>query len=83
MWFEGYEKEGYLVPTPADEIALIAHYGARTLAVTINSEDVTPEQAKRIQTDLANELSMPVIDPLSDGVDSLIPVINDFVRNAS
>ena len=43
-FFEGYEKQQLRIPSVADEIALIAMYGARTLAVTLNGAHVSKDE---------------------------------------
>ena len=80
-YFEGYEKEGFLIPKPADEIALIAHYGARTLAVTINTEGVEAGDVAQTQKQMVTELGIPVVDPVAEGVESLIPAVRTFLES--
>jgi uncharacterized NAD-dependent epimerase/dehydratase family protein len=80
-YFEGYEKEGFLVPQPADEIALIAHYGARTLAVTINTKGVEPADVMQKKRQMAEELNIPVVDPVVEGVDSLVPTLKSVLES--
>ena len=78
-YFEGYEKEGFRIPEPADEIALIAHYGARTLAVTINTEHVETDAVAGKKQRLATELGIPVVDPVTEGVEALVPEVKAFI----
>ena len=79
-FFEGYEEEGFVIPPLEDEISLIAHYGARTLAITVNGEHVTREALETEQVALAARLSLPVVDPVMQGVDALVPVLQEFTR---
>ncbi|HEY5701618.1 MAG TPA: DUF1611 domain-containing protein, partial [Gammaproteobacteria bacterium] len=37
-FFEGYETQGYLIPSLESEIELISYYGAEVLAVTLNGK---------------------------------------------
>jgi uncharacterized NAD-dependent epimerase/dehydratase family protein len=78
--FEGFEDLDLKLPTVAQEIALIAAYGARTLAVTLNSEHLTADELAGHQTRLQAELGIPVVRPLEEGVGALVPVVREYVR---
>ena len=78
-FFEGYEEEGFRIPPLEDEIALISHYGARTLAVTVNGEHVTRDEAARERLRLASKLGLPVVDPVYQDVSTLVPVLQQFI----
>ena len=78
-FFDGYESQCLRIPQPADEIALIAHYGAHTLAVTINAKGVDASEAEQQKQTLAEELGLPVVDPVVEGVDELVPVVQEFI----
>jgi len=62
-----------------DEIELIRFYGARTLAVTLNEEGMNDAEMEAIQKELSKKLNIPVVRPLKEGVDGLLPVIRDFI----
>jgi uncharacterized NAD-dependent epimerase/dehydratase family protein len=79
VFYEGLEELGLRIPPPADEIALIERYGAETLAVTLNGEHRTPEGLRADRDRLRAELGIPVLLPLEEGVESLVPVVRDFV----
>jgi len=78
--FEGFEELDQRLPTVADEIALIAAYGARTLAVTLNSEHLSPDELAAHKRRLASELGIPVVLPLEEGVGALVPVVREYIR---
>ncbi len=78
-FYEGLEDLGYRIPPLADEIALIERYGAKTLAVTLNGEHRTPDQLRADQDRYRAELGIPVVRPLEEGVEELVPLIRDFV----
>ena len=81
--FEGLEEFGDMgkLPSLADEIALIATYGARTLAVTLNGEHRTADQLRADRDRYRKELGIPVILPLEEGVEALVPVVRDFIAS--
>ena len=79
--YESAEEFGLRIPPVADEIDLIRRYGARTLAVTLNGEDMSPEALRAEQQRLRWGLGIPVIRPLEEGVGALIPVIREFLSS--
>jgi uncharacterized NAD-dependent epimerase/dehydratase family protein len=78
-FYEGYEEQGLRIPPVSDEIALIASYGARTLAVTLNGEHRSAGALRADRERLRAELNLPVVLPLEEGVESLVPVVREFV----
>ncbi|MEE4377869.1 MAG: DUF1611 domain-containing protein [Candidatus Competibacteraceae bacterium] len=78
-FFEGYEDQGHRIPPVEDEIKLIRCYGARTLAVTLQGKGMTPIALQQAQRDLQQRLNIPVVCPLEDGVEALVPVVQDFI----
>lgn len=81
--FEDFEELGYLMPSVASEIELIGLYGARTLAVTLNDEHTTPETLSRERRRLEDELGIPVVTPLQEGVERLVPVVRGYLQAES
>jgi uncharacterized NAD-dependent epimerase/dehydratase family protein len=79
-WFDGHE--GHAIPSVASEIELIAFYGARTLAVTLNGEGLDAKSLVREQRKLERELGLPVLRPLEEGLERLIPVVREHVEQA-
>jgi uncharacterized NAD-dependent epimerase/dehydratase family protein len=78
-YFDELESAGCLLPSVEDEIDLIKKYGARTLAVTLNGSGGTSGELAEYQTMLADKLQIPVVRPLEEGVESLIPVIREYI----
>jgi uncharacterized NAD-dependent epimerase/dehydratase family protein len=68
------------IPSPKEEIELIKIYGAPTVAVTINTAKMTLEEARSTAARYGNELGIPVILPLEDGVDSLVPEFEKMIK---
>ncbi len=82
-FFDGCEHLGYPIPPLADEIGLIGLYGSRVLAVTLNGQGFSAEALAAERERLEAELDIPVIRPLTDGVERLIPVIRAFISEAN
>lgn len=80
-FFEGYEDLGYRIPPLASEIELIAHYGAKVLAVTLNGKNATPKELERYQHQYQAELGIPVVRVLEEGVNSLVPVVRRYIES--
>jgi uncharacterized NAD-dependent epimerase/dehydratase family protein len=80
LYFEGFEGEAYRIPPVTEEIDLIRLLGARTLALTLNGEGLTPEGLKLQRERLQRDLRIPVALPLEEGVESMVPVLREFVR---
>jgi uncharacterized NAD-dependent epimerase/dehydratase family protein len=79
MHFEGYEELGLEIPTLEEEIRLVALYGSRTLAVTLHADGLAPEELEKHQRRLREELGLPVVRPLAEGVGELVPVVRQFI----
>lgn len=79
-FFEGFEDQKLRIPPVADEIALIAMYGARTLAVTLNDAHTSADELIACQQDYERELGIPVLRPLQEGLDRLVPVIREYIE---
>ena len=67
------------IPPIESEIALIRAYGSEVIALALNTEACSQEEAVTYQTEYAERLNMPVLLPLQEGVDSLIPVIQSLI----
>lgn len=78
--FDGLEKLDCKIPSVASEIELIACYGARTLAVTLNETNMSSEELDLYRKNLQDQLGIPVIRPLKQSLDPLLPVIIDFMK---
>lgn len=69
------------IPSVASEIALIAMYGSKVIAVAINTEQCSMEEALQYQASLEMELGIPVLLPLQEGVGKLMPVLKNLIKS--
>lgn len=67
------------IPSAKDEINLIKIYGAPTVAVTINTAKMTIAEARQYASDYEEELGIPAILPLEDGVERLVTVFKKMI----
>ena len=54
-------------------------YGAKTIAVALNTHGLTLEKARIIQEKMRKQLGIPVVLPLEDGVDEIIEAIQSKI----
>ena len=71
------------IADPKDEIALIKMYGADTVALTVNTAKMEQQAARDYAAQYEKDLKIPVILPLEDGVDKLIPVFEKLIAEAA
>jgi uncharacterized NAD-dependent epimerase/dehydratase family protein len=68
------------IPSVASEIALIKMYGSNVMAIAINTEHCSNEEAYQFQTSLEQELGLPVLLPLQEGVGKIIPLLKNLIK---
>ncbi len=74
-YYSGYEDQKLTLPSLESEIDLIGRYGAEVIAVTLNTENLSPEQARQYQQQYHQKLGLPVILPLEEGFEAILPAI--------
>jgi uncharacterized NAD-dependent epimerase/dehydratase family protein len=52
-------------------------FGVETLAITLNSDGLSKAQALRYKEEYEAELGIPVVFPLSDGVERIIEMLSE------
>ena len=80
-FFEGYEELKAYLPSAREEIDLIQSYGSDVLALTLYNQSLEIDEISNHAKLLEDELQMPVVIPLKDGVDELYGVIHDYVND--
>lgn len=73
--FKGLEHYPAMIPSVADELKLLSFYGAPVMAITVNTEDMTSEEAFSFAEALEKELNIPVVLPIEMGVERLVRII--------
>ena len=63
------------LPTAKEEIELIRILGAPTIGLALNTAGISPEQTKKWQMKYEDELGIPVVLPLEEGVEKLYGVL--------
>ena len=60
------------------EIEIIEKFGSKVIAVGINTEGCTDEEAFAFQKTYQEKLNLPVLLPIQEGVDKLLPVLKEM-----
>jgi len=76
-YFDNDEHWG-AIPSVASEIEIIETLGSKVIAVAVNTEDCTTEEAFSYQKEYEQKLNIPVLLPIQEGVDKLIPILKAF-----
>lgn len=69
------------MPSVESEIDLIKMYGSTVIALALNTEYCTAEEAFVLQKKYEHELQIPVLLPLEEGVTKIIPTIRSLIVN--
>ncbi len=78
-YFNHGEKVFYPLPSLKDEIALIKMYGAKVIAVTLNTGSLTRESWQQAKDRVQAETGLPTVCPREEGVAALLPIIKQFI----
>lgn len=80
--YKDMESYPAYIPEAKDEIALIKMYGADTVALAINTAKMSEVAARDHARNYEKQLGIPAILPLEDGVDSLVPLFEEIIKNS-
>lgn len=70
------------IPHPRDDVALARLYGAEVLAIALCTAGLSAAAARDEAACLEDELALPVVLPLEDGVGALLPLVRRFTAEA-
>ncbi len=73
-------REWGTIHSVKSEIELIKMYGSKVIALALNTEDCSKEEALDFQGAYEASLQLPVLLPLQQGVEKIIPVIQSLVN---
>jgi uncharacterized NAD-dependent epimerase/dehydratase family protein len=69
------------IPSIESEIALIHQFGSNVIAIALNTENCTDEEAMAFQTSYESKLKIPVMLPLQQGCEKIIPVMHQLTAS--
>jgi len=68
------------IPSVASEIELIQKIGSKVIALAINTENCTDEEAYAYQKEYTASLGMPVLLPIQEGMAPIIPILKALTK---
>jgi len=77
--FHSMEHLPFEPPPLEEEMELIRHFGSRVLGLTLNGGHLEKEALLRTRDELASRFEIPVVCPLEEGVEDLLPAIKNFL----
>lgn len=80
-YYEDKPEWGEL-PSVQSEIALITMYKSTVIAIALNTEHCSNEEALAFQKEYTTKLNIPVLLPLQQGVAPIIPVLKQILQSA-
>ena len=79
-YFDNDEHWGQ-IPSVESEIAIIQLLGSEVIAVALHTEGCSKEEALQFQQAYEKRLSIPVLLPVEQGVDKLVPVLLSLIQS--
>lgn len=80
--YKGLEDYPALIAPLHDEIDLIRIYGAPTVAIAVNTANMAIEDARDFAVEQEKALGIPVVLPLEDGLERLVPVFTRMIADS-
>jgi uncharacterized NAD-dependent epimerase/dehydratase family protein len=74
------EELGFQIPDIEDEIGLIQKYGSNVIGVGLNEEGCDMGQLRSVQRTISKKMNIPVVLPLTDGVNEIVDEIQTFMN---
>lgn len=71
------------IPSVESEIEIIEKFGSKVIALAMNTEGCSDEEALLLKQQYEQELKLPVLAPLQKGVDELIPVLQNIIEKTT
>ena len=78
-----YNRRILPIPPIEEELELIKLFGSKTLALTLNSSNLSQKELRFHQQKLETILGVPVFCPREDGMQSIVPVIKEYLKSMS
>jgi uncharacterized NAD-dependent epimerase/dehydratase family protein len=69
------------IPSAESEIELIRQFGSKVVAVALNTEHCSDEEAFSFQAEYEAKLKLPVMLPLQEGCKKIVPVIQQLMAS--
>jgi len=80
-FYDATEALGCSLPDIESEIKLIEMYGTSVIAVTLNGTGGSKEELLSYSRILEEKIGIPVICPIEESMEKIIPVLKKFIRD--
>ena len=67
------------IPSVESEIEIIEKFGSTVIALAMNTEGCSYEEALSLKQQYEHQFNLPVLTPLQKGVDELIPILQNII----
>ncbi|MEO0066559.1 MAG: hypothetical protein RI983_1885, partial [Bacteroidota bacterium] len=71
------------IPSVESEIEIIEKFGSKVIALAMNTEGCTNEEALALKAEYEQKLNLLVLAPLQKGVGELIPTLQKIIADSS
>jgi uncharacterized NAD-dependent epimerase/dehydratase family protein len=78
IYHKGWQHRGRKLAPLAQEVALIQAFGSLVLGIALNDSGLSESEARDWQQRYREELNLPVVRPLAEGVSGLLPYLPPF-----
>ncbi|MBX2922309.1 MAG: DUF1611 domain-containing protein [Chitinophagaceae bacterium] len=68
------------IPSLESEMKLIGMYGSKVIAIALNTEHCTTEEAERFRQEYEKRLGVPVVLPLQQGCGRIVPLLRNLIQ---
>jgi uncharacterized NAD-dependent epimerase/dehydratase family protein len=68
------------IPSVESEVEIIEKFGAKVIALALNTEDCSAQESLDYQKHYEQQLQIPVLLPLEEGVEKLMPTLKELTR---
>ena len=79
QYYSGFEDGKWKLPSVASEVALIRSFGSEVIALTLNTERLSTEEAQQYRQQYQDELGIPTLLPLEDGLSPLVDIVQSLL----
>ncbi len=79
-YYNGWESKKLVIPPIEKNIALVEAFGAKVIGISLNTTGMNQENTVEVKQSLASKLDLPVVAPLYDGVEDLLPTIKTYLK---
>jgi uncharacterized NAD-dependent epimerase/dehydratase family protein len=68
------------IPSVASEIDIIEKFGSKVIALALNTENCSQQESLQLQAEYEKSLGIPVLLPLEEGVQKIIPSLQPLLQ---